>query len=103
MLRPAVLRGALAPPCAVAVAVAGGPRRSVDAPPRAAFCLAAPDAGFAIELDDDMHNGSSHISATFGNPPLHWAGGAAPGQKIPASFKCVSLELWNFAVDEVEM
>jgi len=61
------------------------------------------DAGFAIELDDDMHNGSSHISATFGNPPLHWAGGAAPGQKIPASFKCVSLELWNFAVDEVEM
>jgi hypothetical protein len=48
-----------------------------------------------------MHSGSSHFSGTFGNPPLHLTD-TADGSE-PKEFKCVALEMWHFAADEVDL
>jgi hypothetical protein len=66
-----------------------------------AYTCTHTETGFAIELDDDMHSGSSHFSGTFGNPPLHLTD-TADGSE-PKEFKCVALEMWHFAADEVDL
>ena len=47
-------------------------------------------AGHAIELDDELHHGSTHPSPTFASPSLL-------GDGARCDFKCVRLEIWSFA------
>ena len=63
--------------------------------------------GHAIELDDDLHRGSSDTCLTFMNTRLHGgSGGDGLGGGIDvtaAQFTCVRLELWALQADVDEL
>lgn len=50
----------------------------------ASFGMGGGGGGFAFQLDDEMHDGTSHISDTFENPML----------SSNEFFKCLNVEIW---------
>ena len=63
--------------------------------------------GHALELDDDLHRGTSVKCLTFMNAPLHGgSGGNGLGGGVDlaaAQFKCMRLELWGLQADVDEL